>query len=277
MRHLNSLADDQLSQVQILETRLTPLDLDATVALALKLVAQATASYLCIANAYTATLTVRDEHFRKASNGAAAVVADGMPLIWWLRAAGYSQVGRVYGADLVAAVCAAGRSQGIRHGFLGGFSGVPDRMIANLHQAFPGLQVAGSWDPGVIAPGAMTPLSELNAINQAAPDILWVGLGAPKQELWMAQHRPHLKAPLLIGVGQAFDLLAGQHTRSPGWMSTCGLEWLYRLCQEPKRLWKRYTIYNGLFLWYLVQDLIMHQPAIQGGIIEGDHTSNRLK
>lgn len=244
----------ELSRVAILGGLLTPLDLDGTVRLLLDMVRDSMAGYLCIANVHTTTLSFRDLHFREALNGATAVVADGMPVVWGVRAAGHPQAGRVYGADLVEATCLAGAREGISHGFLGGLPGVAEAMVANLRARYPGLRVAGIWDPGIIAQGETAPAPLLDAINQAAPDILWVGLGAPKQEVWMAQHRPYLQRPILVGVGQAFDLLAGLRARPPEWMGHCGLEWLYRLAHEPRRLWKRYLVYNSLFLWYLIRE-----------------------
>ena len=114
--------------------------------------------------------------------------------------------------------------------------------------------MAGVWEPGLVGEGEQAPPDMLRSINNAACDVLWVGLGAPKQEVWMAQHRGYLQAPVMVGVGQAFNILAGRMSRAPSWMGAHGLEWLYRLVHEPRRLWKRYLVYNALFLWYLARE-----------------------
>ena len=248
----------ELRGVQVLGALVTPLDLYGTVRLLLEMVKSGDVGYLCVANVHTTTLTLRDAAFRDALNGASAVVADGMPVVWRVRAAGYPRAGRVYGADLVEASCASGIQQELRHGFLGGLPGVADEMVTRLKVRYPSLRIAGIWDPGIIRCGEAAPHSLLHAINEAKPDVLWVGLGAPKQEIWMAQHRPHLRVPVLVGVGQAFDILAGRTVRPPTWMGRLGLEWIYRLAHEPRRLWKRYLIYNTLFGWHLFRERIKY-------------------
>ena len=128
-------------------------------------------------------------------------------------------------------------------------------MAARLRERHPLLHIAGVWEPGLVQEGEQTPPDLLQSINDAACDVLWVGLGAPKQELWMAQHRGLSSgAPVMVGVGQAFDILAGLTSRAPSWMGSHGLEWVYRLVHEPRRLWKRYLLYNTLFVWYLLQE-----------------------
>ena len=240
------------SKARVLGTGVTPLDLDGTVNLLLEMVQSNAQGYVCVANVHTTTLAMRDQRFRSALDGAAAVVADGMPIVWRVRAAGYPQAGRVYGVDLLEDMCAAGIRTGLRHGFFGGWGGAAEVMVARVRERHPSLHVAGVWEPGLVTEGEQAPADLLQSINDAACDVLWVGLGAPKQEVWMAQHRGYLRAPVMVGVGQAFDILTGRTTRAPGWMGSQGLEWLYRLIQEPRRLWKRYLVYNSLFIWYLL-------------------------
>ena len=244
--------------VPVLGGCITPLDLDGTVSLLMETVKRRQRGYFCIANVHTTTLALRDDRFRKVLDGAAAVVADGMPVVWRVRAAGHPHAGRVHGADLVEATCAAGIAAGLYHGFFGGLEGVAEAMVANLRQRHPALRIAGVWSPGVIHTGEASPAPLLDAINASNCDILWVGLGAPKQELWMAQHRSQLQIPALAAVGQAFDILAGRTVRAPDWMGRHGLEWLYRLAGNPRRLWKRYLVYNSLFLWHLLLERLGH-------------------
>ena len=203
------------SKVPVLGGHITPLDLDATVSMLLDMVRCRTGGYVCIANVHTTMLALQVNEFRKALDGAALVVADGMPVVWRVRAAGYPGAGRVHGADLVHAACAAGIPYGLRHGYFGGLEGVGRAMVSRLLDRYPLVRVAGFWEPGLLQEGEKSPAALLNAINASGCDILWVGLGAPKQELWMAQHCTQLRVPVLVGVGQAFDILAGRTTRAP--------------------------------------------------------------
>jgi N-acetylglucosaminyldiphosphoundecaprenol N-acetyl-beta-D-mannosaminyltransferase len=245
-------------KVPVLGALITPLDLARTVGALMDMVRSRTKAYICVANVHTTTLAVRDTRFRRALRGAAVVVADGMPVVWRVRAAGYADVGRVYGADLIESTCAAGLARGLRHGFFGGWNGAAEIMVSRLKQRYPTLSVAGVWEPGVVAQGEQVPAALLKAVNDSQCDVLWVGLGAPKQEIWMAQHRPFLQAPAIVGVGQAFDILAGRTFRAPAWMGAHGLEWICRLVHEPRRLWKRYLVYNSLFLWYLLLECLRY-------------------
>ena len=238
-------------KVPVLGGLITPLDLGATVRLLIEMCRGKASGYVCIANVHTTTLALRDAQFREALDGAAAVVADGVPVLWRVRTAGYIDIGRVHGVDLVEATCQAGIDQGLRHGFFGGLEDGAEEMVCRLKQRYPALQVAGVWNPGVIQQGQLSPAHVIAAINASECDVLWVGLGAPKQEIWMAQHRSRLTAPVLVAVGQAFDIIAGRALRAPDWMGSHGIEWFYRLAHDPRRLWKRYVIYNSLFLWYL--------------------------
>jgi N-acetylglucosaminyldiphosphoundecaprenol N-acetyl-beta-D-mannosaminyltransferase len=254
---MNGLKFDEsvsTASVMVLGASITPLDLNGSTSLILDMVRRGTKGYLCIANTHTATLALRDGAFSKALNGALAVVADGVPVLWRVRAAGHPCIGRVHGADLIETTCAAGMREGLRHGFLGGLDGVAEAMVSRLKQRYDSVQIAGVWNPGIIPAGEKSPAKLLEEINAARCDVLWVGLGAPKQELWMAQHRSDLQAPVIAGVGQAFDIIAGRTRRPPAWMGSHGLEWLYRVVHEPRRLWKRYAIYNSLFLWYLLRE-----------------------
>lgn len=204
--------------------------------------------YVSVCTVHTVMECQRAEVMRRAVNGAGLATPDGMPLVWLSRWWGRREVNRVYGPDLMLAVCAYSVERGYRHYFYGGAQGIPHLLAAALQQHFPGLQVAGGYSP------PFRPLSEpeqagiIAQINEANPDIVWVGLGTPKQDLWMAAHRSRLAAPVLIGVGAAFDFHTGRIPQAPRWMQRSGLEWLFRLWQEPRRLWYRYLVYNPLFI-----------------------------
>ncbi len=181
---------------------------------------------------------------------------DGMPLVWLSRLHGRRHVSRVYGPDLLIAVCQESIRAGYRHFFYGGAEGVPEALAAALLRRFPGLVVAGTYSPPF---RPLTPEEDeqiVAMIDRARPDIVWVGLGAPKQEYWMAEHVGRLEAPVMVGVGAAFDFHSGRKKQAPRWMQRSGLEWLFRLLTEPRRLWRRYLINNPLFLWLVALQLL---------------------
>lgn len=185
---------------------------------------------------------------RQTVNRAGLATPDGMPLVWLGRWWGHRDVTRVYGPDLMLAVCENSIEPGYSHYFYGGAAGVPELLATKLQQRYPGLKIAGTYSPPFrpLSPAENSQI--ITQINQAQADIIWVGLGTPKQDLWMAAHRHQLTAPVLIGVGAAFDFHTGRIPQAPSWMQQNGLEWLFRLWQEPKRLWYRYLVYNPLFI-----------------------------
>ena len=193
-----------------------------------------------------------DASFREILNSTDAVVPDGMPLVWLGRRAGYDLPRRVYGPELMLAFCEKTQNQGYRHFFYGGEPGVAGQLAESLKRRFPGLQVAGTFSP------PFRPLTDeedkeiLDMISRAAPHVLWVGLGTPKQEGWMHEHRSKLNVPVVVGVGAAFDMVSGRRRQAPRWMREHGFEWLFRLFQEPRRLWRRYLIYGAEFIVLIV-------------------------
>jgi N-acetylglucosaminyldiphosphoundecaprenol N-acetyl-beta-D-mannosaminyltransferase len=186
---------------------------------------------------------------RAATLGATLVVPDGQPLVWALRLLGHARATRIYGPDLMARFCARAARQGRRIYLYGGRSPEALRLLeSRLRQRFAGLQIAGGFSP---------PFRELSAaerdrvaeeINASGAQVVWVGTGQPKQERWMHEMRPLLDVPLLVGVGAAFDFHAGIVAQAPSWMQRTGLEWVYRLGREPRRLWRRYVTQNPRFL-----------------------------
>jgi len=205
--------------------------------------------YVCVTGVHGVMESHDDPELRNIHNRAGLVTPDGMPLVWMSRAKGHSRVERVYGPDLMLACCAASVSRGYRHYLYGGRPGVPERLATRLQQRFPGLEIAGTWSPpfGDLQPDEQRAV--IDRINAAAPDVVWVGLSTPKQERWMARHVGRLCAPVLIGVGAAFDFLAGVKRQAPRWMQRSGLEWLFRLGTEPRRLGPRYLVNNPRFVW----------------------------
>lgn len=212
--------------------------------------------YVSACTVHTVMECRRSPAMRRAVNGAGLAVPDGMPLVWLARRLSGVDVSRVYGPDLLRAMCAHSVTAGYSHYFYGGAPGVAAALAQNLHQRFPGLRVAGHYSPPYRPAYAPEEPAVIEQINTAAPDIIWVGLGTPKQDLWMAAHRAQLAAPVLVGVGAAFDFFTGRVAQAPGWMQSSGLEWLFRLSQEPRRLWYRYLVYNPLFVSLVALQLV---------------------
>lgn len=205
-------------------------------------------NYVCVTPAHSVMDCLDDVELREIFNQSGMTTPDGMSIVWLLKLHGQKQVERVYGPDLMLAVCQRGLDAGWRHYFYGGAPGVGEALVERLRERCPGLQVAGHYSP---------PFRELTLeedheitalIQEAKPDVVWVGISSPKQERWMHAHVDKLGAPVLAGVGAAFDFLSGNKKQAPRWMQRSGLEWLYRLLTEPKRLWRRYKRYPRFVL-----------------------------
>ena len=204
--------------------------------------------YVCVTGVHGVMESQSDEELRTIHAKAGMVTPDGMPLVWLAHLAGRPHVERVYGPDLMLACCQRSLETGARHYFFGGAPGIADRLAERLSARFPGLAVAGTYCPP-FRPMSPEEDAELIArIDSAAADIVWVGLSTPKQERWMASHMGRLSAPVLVGVGAAFDFHAGVKRQAPRWMQRSGLEWLFRLASEPRRLGRRYLVNNPLFV-----------------------------
>ena len=201
-------------------------------------------------NVHMLTEGFRSDDFRKIHRQMDLNCPDGMPLVWLGRLRG-RQVTRVCGPEFMEAFCANPSHHSLRHFFYGGKEGVAERLIAKLKIQNPLLQVAGYYAPPFRAISSEEDTSIVDRINDTDADVVWVSLGCPKQEIWIHEHRDKLRAPVLIAVGLAFDIVAGDKRRAPRLLSDVGLEWLYRLMQEPERLGKRYIQSNGLFFCML--------------------------
>jgi N-acetylglucosaminyldiphosphoundecaprenol N-acetyl-beta-D-mannosaminyltransferase len=216
--------------------------------------AQNTGRYVTLTNVHSVMEAQHDAAFRQVLNNASLSVPDGMPLVWLGRLQGIRLRRRVYGPELLEEFCHATRGKGYRHFFFGGRPGVAERLVERFTKRFPGFQSAGTYSPP-FRPLTKEEDAEIVAlINATRPDVVWVGLGCPKQEIWMSLHCGRLSAAVTIGVGQAFDLFGGDLRQAPRWMRENGLEWLFRLTVEPRRLWRRYLVYNTQFLFNLVLD-----------------------
>jgi N-acetylglucosaminyldiphosphoundecaprenol N-acetyl-beta-D-mannosaminyltransferase len=206
-------------------------------------------NYVCFRDVHGVMASQRNPELQAAHENAGMVVPDGMPLVWLSRLAGFPGTGRVCGPDFMPALCRRSAMTGYRHFFYGGAPGVAERLATNLHRQVPDLQLAGTYSPPF---RPLTPAEDaevVRMINEANADIVWVGLSTPKQEKWMMDHVGRVTAPVLLGVGAAFDFHAGTVRRAPAWMQQSGLEWLFRLLSQPRRLWRRYLVLAPAFLF----------------------------
>jgi N-acetylglucosaminyldiphosphoundecaprenol N-acetyl-beta-D-mannosaminyltransferase len=212
--------------------------------------------YVCATSAHGVVESADDPAFREILNRATAVVPDGMPLVWLGRLVRRADMSLVPGPTLMAAVCAQSAATPVRHFFYGGQPGVADRLSVVLPSRFPGLRVAGSHCPP-FRPLTSTERTDVaDRINGSGAGIVWVGLSTPKQERWIAEIRDQLRTPVLCSVGAAFDFLTGRARQPPEWVQQAGLGWLFRLAQEPRRLWRRYARTNPRFVWLAGRQLL---------------------
>jgi N-acetylglucosaminyldiphosphoundecaprenol N-acetyl-beta-D-mannosaminyltransferase len=209
--------------------------------------------YVSVCTVHTVMECRRDERLRRIVNDAGMTTPDGMPLVWLSRLAGHQQVARVYGPDLMLAAMADSGHTGRRHFLYGGRPGVAQRLAQVMRTRFPGLDVVGTLTPPLGSAEELCTDQTAELINEARPEIVWVGVSSPKQEFWMSCMRPKLEAPVLVGVGAAFDFHTRTARQAPSWMQRSGLEWLFRLLHEPRRLWRRYLIDNPWFLFELAR------------------------
>ncbi len=237
-----------LPRVNILGVGISAINLQQAVRAIEEWIAAGEAHYVNVCTVHTVMEAQRDGRLRGILNRSGLSTPDGMPLVWLGRLDGHRHVARVYGPDLMLALCARSEATGSRHFFYGGAPGVADLLAHRLMARYPGLRVAGTYSPPFRPADAEEDRDVLDSINAAAPDIVWVGLGTPKQDYWVARHRARLDAPALIAIGAAFDFHAGLLRQAPRWMQRSGLEWLFRLLQEPRRLAFRYLVYNPLFV-----------------------------
>jgi N-acetylglucosaminyldiphosphoundecaprenol N-acetyl-beta-D-mannosaminyltransferase len=193
--------------------------------------------------------------FRSVMNRADLVAPDGMPLVWGLRALGIRGATRVYGPDLTPHVLAAAEREGIPVGFYGATGAVLERLLKRIHGRYPRLDVAYALAPPFRPLSDEEDIAVTERINASGARILFVGLSTPKQERWMAAHRGRVGA-VMLGVGAAFDFLAGVKRQAPRWMMGAGLEWLFRLASEPRRLWRRYLKHNPRFVFLFLGQLL---------------------
>lgn len=243
-------------------TRIRLITIDASITsyaqasdLAVRWAKNAESRYVCVANVH-ALMEARDSPaFASVINNADLVTPDGTPLVWMMRIKGVINQERVYGPALMLHILEIAARDSIPVGFYGGKPHVLELLVSRVQAAYPGLNVTFSFSPPFREISVRESASIIESINASGARILFVGLGCPKQEIWMADHRGVVCA-VMIGVGAAFDFHAGVLPQAPAFMQKIGLEWLYRLLTEPRRLWKRYLYHNPRFLILAIRDLL---------------------
>ncbi|MBS1868525.1 MAG: WecB/TagA/CpsF family glycosyltransferase [Actinobacteria bacterium] len=256
-----------IEQAPVLGVPLAIVDYELTLDWIDAAVALGAREYLCVAAVHTVMESREDAALREAVGGAAFTVPDGQPLAWALRKLGHDIEGRVYGPELMDRACARAARSGLRFYLYGGRDErALAQLAANLRERHPGLQLVGGWSPPFRALSDAELDEVVARIDAARADVVWVGIGVPKQEKWMAAMRSRLDAPVLVGVGAAFDFHAGLVPQAPAWMQRRGLEWLFRLAQEPRRLWKRYARHNPRFVAGFARQWAAHRRGHGRGV-----------
>jgi N-acetylglucosaminyldiphosphoundecaprenol N-acetyl-beta-D-mannosaminyltransferase len=217
-------------------------------------------AYVCLTNVHTTVESRRSAKLRAAVDGAYLSVPDGMPLTWILRRRGHIDTEKVTGIEFIPMVASIGLVRELRHFFYGGAPGVAVRAGLRLEDLVPGVNVVGAASPPFADADGGWPVEELELeLRRTRPHVLWIGLGAPKQELLMAELAERVDVPVMVGVGAAFDYLARTKPAAPSVLRHIGLGWLFRLAAEPGRLWRRYLGTNWMFLWLLIREGLLRR------------------
>ncbi|HWR14667.1 MAG TPA: WecB/TagA/CpsF family glycosyltransferase [Terriglobales bacterium] len=245
----NSLLDRP--RVRVLGVPVDAIDLTGAVQIVERAIDTGRRGYVCVTGVHGISEAQRDVRFRAVLERAMLVTPDGMPTVWLGRLEGYAHMQRVFGPDLMTAMLSRSEECGHTHFLYGGKLGIADQLRSSLLRKYPGAKIVGTFTPPFRPLSDSEKLGLREKLDVLRPDVVWVGLSTPRQEVFMAEHLEELGAKVMIGVGAAFDFLSGNLRDAPQWMKTAGLQWAHRLAQDPRRLWKRYLINNSLFLSYL--------------------------
>jgi len=252
-----------IPRANVLGVGVCAINMDDAVRLSDSLIRQNGRGYVCVTGVHGVIEAQSDPQFRAILNSSFITTPDGMPTVWVGRSQGFSAMRRVYGPDYMMEICRISVKRGYRHFLYGGNTGVAERLAEVLIARFPGLQVVGTFTPPFrpLTPGEEETL--IRQVKEAKPDIIWVGLSTPKQERFMSQYLGKLDVKLMAGVGAAFDIHTGVIKDAPSWLKKAGLQWLHRLTQDPRRLWRRYCINNPKFIWNIgLQSLGLRRYSI---------------
>ena len=244
------LNKSEIPTCNILGVNIATIDMDWLLNFTERNIKDLSGDYLCVSNVHTTVTAWEDNEYRNVQNGGIMAVPDGTPLVLVARKRGFTQTGRTDGPRYMKEILSISAEKGYRHFFYGATEETLGKIKKILDEEYPGVQVAGMYSP------PFRPLTEdedrqvVEMFNNAKADFLWIGLGAPKQEQFMAEHQGKVSG-LMVGVGAGFDFFAGNIKRAPQWMQKCSLEWFYRMLQDPKRLFWRYVRSNTIFIWQI--------------------------
>jgi N-acetylglucosaminyldiphosphoundecaprenol N-acetyl-beta-D-mannosaminyltransferase len=239
----------EIARVNVLGVGISVLDQQRAREFLFDAVRNGTRGYVTVTNVHGVGEAQRDSALREIFNHALLVTPDGMPMVWMGKLQGHQSIQRVYGPDLMLNLCENSVGQGFSHFLYGGVAGVAEQLKHNLQERFPGIRIVGAYTPPFrpLIDAERRELQQL--VRETRPDFFWVGLSTPKQEQFMAEYISLLpEAKIFLGVGAAFDFFTGRVKQAPRWMMRAGLEWLFRLSQEPRRLFKRYLVNVPLFV-----------------------------
>jgi N-acetylglucosaminyldiphosphoundecaprenol N-acetyl-beta-D-mannosaminyltransferase len=264
----------QRPRVDVLGVDLAAVNMDRAIDLAEAWIETGKSGYICMTGVHGVMEAQSNPDLRLILNQAVINAPDGMPMAWvgWLQ--GQRQMDRVYGPDFMANLCLRSVQKGYRHYLCGGEPGIAHALKSALEKRFPGLQVVGTFTPPFRDLTQQEEADFLNDVRSAKPDVVWVGLSTPKQELFMAKYVERLRVPLLVGVGAAFDFHTGRIDEAPAWIKRAGLQWLHRLLQDPRRLWKRYLLNNPAFLWRISLQLLTRSGSKHQTVCAPEATSS---
>ncbi|MGB6091537.1 MAG: WecB/TagA/CpsF family glycosyltransferase, partial [Candidatus Binataceae bacterium] len=258
-REFGRMVRNVISRANILGVGVSAINLPIALDTIEDWIARREPNYVCVTGVHGVMESHRSSELREIHNRAGLVTPDGMPLVWLSRLMGFPEVARVYGPDLMLAICERSIARGWRHFLYGGAPGVPELLGRKLSEQFAGIEIAGMYSPPFRPLSATEDQDIVGRINDSGADIVWVGLSTPKQERWMAAHRAALNVPVLVGCGAAFDFHAGLKAQAPRWIQRSGLEWMFRLLSEPRRLGPRYLVNNPLFVGLIIRQLLRRQ------------------
>lgn len=251
-------------RVNVLQVRISLTNMAETLATIKSWVERGEQHYVCVTTVHGVMECQMDENLKRIYNASGLTVPDGMPLVWIGRLQGFSRMGRVYGPDLMLEVCKMSLKKGYTHFLYGGDVGVVEELKKSLTQKFPGLKILGTYTPPFRPLNRAEEGQLIEEVASLKPDFFWVGLGTPKQERFMGEYLPKLDTRVMLGVGAAFDFHTDRLKEAPAWMKKTGLQWLHRLSNEPKRLWKRYILNNPLFVFKFILQLASRKK-LSGG------------
>lgn len=250
-----------INKFNILKTQISAIDMDDACSLVEEALRCRQKIYVCVCPVSTIMECKKDERVLLSVNSADLATPDGMAVVWIGKALGHKNIRRVYGPELMQEVCGISGKSKYKNYLYGSSPDVLNKLKMRLEERYPGLVINGSFSPPFRQLTREEDEKIIDEINRSNPDIVWVGLGSPKQDLWMYEHRARINAPVMVGVGAAFDFLAGVKPQAPRWIRDNGFEWLFRLITEPKRLWRRYLVNYPLFVYYLALDLVSRRSS----------------